>query len=68
MLIDLRKDAPDQTDNIDPDKLSQEIEKLKSIQNQIENLEAQVKDLKEDEKYFSCVVIPKLMEDMNYLV
>ena len=65
MLIDLRKDAPDQTDNIDPDKLSQEIEKLKSIQNQIENLEAQVKDLKEDEKYFSCVVIPKLMEDMN---
>ena len=44
MLIDLRKDAPDQTDNIDPDKLSQEIEKLKSIQNQIENLEAQVKD------------------------
>ena len=65
MLIDLRKDAPDQSTSIDPDKLSTEVEKLQSIQKQIENLEAQVKDLKEDEKYFSCVVIPKLMEDMN---
>jgi hypothetical protein len=65
MIIDLRKDAPDQTDNVDPEKLSQEVEKLKSVQNQIQNLEAQIKDLKEDEKYFSCVVIPKLMEDMN---
>jgi hypothetical protein len=65
MIIDLRKDAPDQTDSIDPEKLSQEVEKLKSVQNQIQNLEAQIKDLKEDEKYFSCVVIPKLMEDMN---
>ena len=65
MIIDLRKDAPDQTDNVDPEKLSQEVEKLKSVQNQIQNLEAQIKNLKEDEKYFSCVVIPKLMEDMN---
>ena len=65
MIIDLRKDAPDQTDNLDPEKLSQEVEKLKTIQNQIVNLESQIKDLKEDEKYFSCVVIPKLMEDMN---
>ena len=65
MIIDLRKDAPDQTDNVDPEKLSQEVQKLKSVQNQIQNLEAQIKDLKEDEKYFSCVVIPKLMEDMN---
>jgi cell division protein FtsB len=52
MIIDLRKDAPDQTDNVDPEKLSQEVEKLKSVQNQIQNLEAQIKDLKEDEKYF----------------
>ena len=65
MIIDLRKDAPDQSQNIDPDKLSREVEKLRSIQNQIKNLEDQVKDLKEDEKYFSCMVIPKLMEDMN---
>lgn len=65
MLIDLRKDAPDQMSNIDPDKLSQEVEKLKSIQNRITTLEEQVEDLKKDEKYFSCVVIPKMMEDMN---
>ena len=39
MIIDLRKDAPDQTDNLDPEKLSQEVEKLKTIQNQIVNLE-----------------------------
>jgi hypothetical protein len=65
MLIDLRKDAPDQSTNIDPEKLSQEVEKLRTIQSQISELEARVKDLKEDERYFSCMVIPKLMEDMN---
>ena len=65
MLIDLRKDAPDQSNVVDPDKLSTEVEKLQSIKKQIEGLESQIKDLKEDEKYFSCFVIPKLMEDMN---
>jgi len=65
MIIDMRKDAPDQSQTIDPEKLSTEVEKLQSIQSQIKNLEDQIKDLKEDEKYFSCVVIPKLMEDMN---
>ena len=65
MSIDLRKDAPSQSDVVDPKKLSEEIEKLKSIQDQISKLEEQVKDLKQDEKHFSCVVIPKMMEDMN---
>ena len=65
MLIDLRKDAPDQTDVLDPEKLSTEVEKLKSLQKEIKSLENRAKDLKEDEKHFSCVVIPKLMEDMN---
>ena len=65
MNIDMRADAPNQTDIIDPEKLSTEIEKLKSVQDRIKSLEDQIKDLKEDEKYFSCVVIPKLMEDMN---
>jgi hypothetical protein len=65
MLIDLRKDAPDQTDVLDPEKLSTEVEKLKSLQKEIKSLEDRAKDLKEDEKHFSCVVIPKLMEDMN---
>ena len=65
MLIDLRKDAPDQMETIDPDKLSTEVEKLQSIQDEIKNLEAKLKDKKEDEKYFSSFVIPKLMEEMN---
>ena len=65
MIIDMRKDAPDQSNSIDPDKLSTEVEKLQSLQKQIQDLEDRVKDLKQDEKYFSCVVIPKLMEDMN---
>ena len=65
MLVDLRKDAPDQTDVLDPEKLSTEVEKLKSIQSEIKSLEDRAKDLKNDEKHFSCIVIPKLMEDMN---
>ena len=65
MLIDMRKDAPDQAKTIDPDALSTEVEKLQGIQKQIKDLEDRVKDLKEDEKYFSCKIIPKLMEDMN---
>ncbi len=65
MSIDLRADAPDQTDIIDPKKLSEEVEKLKTIQNKIKTKEEEIKDLKEDEKHFSCVIIPKLMQDMN---
>ena len=65
MSINLRQDAPDQTDIIDPKKLSEEVEKLKSIQANIKLKEDQIKDLKEDEKHFSCLIIPKLMEDMN---
>jgi len=65
MIIDMRKDAPDQAKIVDPDALSTEVEKLQGIQKQIKDLEDRVKDLKEDEKYFSCNVIPKLMEDMN---
>ena len=31
----MRKDAPDQANTVDPDKLSTEVEKLRSIQNEI---------------------------------
>ncbi len=65
MIIDMRKDAPDQSNSVDPDKLSTEVENLQSIQQQIKDLEDRVKDLKQDEKYFSCNIIPKLMEEMN---
>ena len=49
----------------DSGKGTEEIEKLKSIQNKISTLKAQIKDLEEDEKYFVYDVIPKLMYDMN---
>ena len=65
MLIDMRKDAPDQANTVDPDKLSTEVEKLRSIQNEIKSFEDKIKDLKNDERHFSCLVIPKLMDDMN---
>ena len=64
-MIDLRKDAPDQTDVVDPQKLSEEIEKLKSIQKQIQELKDRMSDLKKDEDHFIYNVIPKLMNDMN---
>tara|TARA_R110000824_G_scaffold24933_1_gene87297 strand:+ start:375 stop:935 length:561 start_codon:yes stop_codon:yes gene_type:complete len=65
MDINLRADAPDQSDIIDPKKLSEEVEKLKSIQANIKSKEDEIKTLKEDEKHYSCLVIPKLMGDMN---
>ena len=64
-MINLRQDAPDQSDVVDPQKLSEEIEKLKSIQSAISNKESELKELKEEEKIQSGVVIPKLMEEMN---
>ena len=65
MLVDMRKDAPDQAKVVDTESLSTEVEKLQAIQKQIKNLEDRVKDLKEDEKYFSCIVIPKIMGEQN---
>ena len=60
MNINLRADAPDQSDIIDPKKLSEEVEKLKSLQSRIKTLEDQVKDLKEDEKAEkSCFAVLK---------
>ena len=64
-MINLRQDAPDQSDIIDPQKLSEELEKLRSIQSQILEAENKIKDLKSDEKVQSGIVIPKLMEEMN---
>ena len=52
-------------DVIDPQKLSEEIEQLKSIQNKFNIKSTNKKDLEEDEKYFVFDVIPKLMYDMN---
>ena len=42
-MIDLRQDAPDQSDIIDPQKLSEELEKLKTIQAQIQKKKKNLK-------------------------
>lgn len=65
MNIDLRKDAPDQTDKIDPTALSEAIEQYKSVGAQIMATEIKLKELKSQEKYHSEFVIPEIMNKMG---
>ena len=65
MDIDLRRDAPDQTDKVDPTALSEAIEQYKSVNAQILATEIKLKELKSQEKYISEFTIPDLMEKMN---
>jgi len=64
-MIDLRKDAPNQVSNINPDELSKEINTLQEIQQEITNQEKKLKELKEREKYYSTIIIPDLMTQLN---
>jgi len=64
-MINLRDDAPDQLNTIDPTELSEQIEKLNSINAQISSTEASLKQLKEQEKQLNNFTIPELMEKMN---
>jgi hypothetical protein len=65
MTIDLRKDAPNQVSNVNPDKLSKEINTLQEIQQEITNQENKLKDLKDREKYYANIIIPDLMNQLN---
>ena len=64
-MINLRDDAPDQLNAIDPTELSEQIEKFNSIKAQISNAEASLKELKEQEKQLNNFTIPQIMEKMN---
>ena len=64
-MANLRDDAPDQLNTIDPTQLSEQIEKLNSINAQISSAEASLKELKEQEKQLNNFTIPELMEKMN---
>ena len=64
-MANLRDDAPDQLNTIDPTELSEQIEKLNSINAQISSTEASLKQLKEQEKQLNNFTIPELMEKMN---
>jgi hypothetical protein len=65
MNINLRQDAPDQTDSLNVNELSEAIEQFKSIGAQILASEIKIKELKEQEKYLSEYVIPEIMEKQN---
>ena len=65
MTINLRTDAPSQVTQTNPEKLSEEIKKLQDIQSKINHHENLIKDFKQDEKYYSEVVIPEMMNEMN---
>ena len=64
-MLSLRDDAPDQLNAIDPTELSEAIEKLNSINAQISNTEASLKQLKEQEKQINNFTIPEIMNKMN---
>jgi hypothetical protein len=64
-MANLRDDAPDQLNAIDPTELSEQIEKFNSIKAQISNAEASLKELKEQEKQLNNFTIPQIMEKMN---
>ena len=65
MNINLRQDAPDQTDSVDVNELSEAIEQFKSVGAQILATEIKLKELKEQEKYISEFTIPEIMEKQN---
>ena len=64
-MINLREDAPDQLNAVDPTELSDAIEKLNSVSAQIKNAEAGLKKLKEEEKQINNFTIPEIMNKMN---
>jgi len=63
--IDLRQDAPSQVTQVNPEQLSNEIKTLQEILQEISNQEEKLKELKEREKYYSGIVIPDLMNQLN---
>jgi len=63
--INLRQDAPDQTDKVDVNELSEAIEQFKSVGAQILAVDIKLKELKSQEKYISEFVIPEIMNKQN---
>ena len=59
MNINLRQDAPDQTDNVDVNELSEAIEQFKSVGAQILATEIKLKELKSQEKYILKLLFQK---------
>ena len=65
MNVNLRQDAPDQTDNVDVNELSEAIEQFKTVSAQVLATEIKLKELKAQEKYISEHTIPEIMDKQN---
>ena len=63
--INLRQDAPSQVSQVNPTRISEEIEKLQAVQQEIINKENEIKELKDRENYIGGVIIPDLMNELN---
>jgi len=63
--INLRQDAPSQVSQVNPTRISEEIEKLQAVQQEIINKENEIKELKDRENYIGGVTIPDLMNELN---
>ena len=63
--INLRQDAPSQVSQVNLTKISEEIEKLQAVQQEIINKETEIKELKDRENYIGGVIIPDLMNELN---
>ena len=63
--INLRQDAPSQVSQVNPTRISEEIEKLQAVQQEIINKENEIKELKDRENYIGGIIIPDLMNELN---
>ena len=66
MSIDYRQDKTDAMKAVvDPKQLTDKVEQLKNLEDEIANAEAGVKKLKEQANVISQFEIPQMMKDMN---
>src|SRR6056300_581811 len=66
MSIDYRQDKTDAMKAVvDPKQLTDKVEQLKNLEDEIANAEAGVKKLKEQANVISQFEIPQMMEEMN---
>ena len=66
--INLRQDAPSQVSQVNPTRISEEIEKLQAVQQEIINKENEIKELKDRENYIGGVIIPDLMNELRVAI
>ena len=61
----VRRLAGEKTDYADTTRFRENIEHIYKLNAEIKEYPENAKDLKEDERQYSCVIIPKIMADQN---